>query len=1047
MNKKLLKIFIIQVFLFLNVFINTVSYAQVTTVGKEFWVGFMENHGDRYEAPDIGIIVITASEASTGTIAYPGSTVNFNIQAGQQFVRRITNFDILHRRSGVKENKGVHIVSSGNISVYAFNERIRSADGTVVLPISSLGKDYYITSHYEVSTTPITNPIFPSLVGTVLPNFESTMLVVAVEDNTNIEITPKRNTVSGQAAGIPYEIQLNSGESYQLKARGDLTGSRIRVVGDNANECKNIAVFGGNKYTGVGNSGLAGDHLFQQAYPVNTWGSDFLHVPFAGRDSGELVKVLASEDGTEITIDGVTVGTIGAGGFISRNFSHTETAYITGSKPISVTTFAKSMDNNLPGAGRNIGDPFMMTYSPNQQLLSQITFNALELQTIDSHYVNIITATESVQNTLLNGQNVGGQFNPFPSNPAFSYARIQIPSGVNNLENMDGFIGYVYGFGIMESYGFAVGASLENLNFEIASEYEFEVEGDLVACLNSEAMWRIKPDNEIFEYFTWDFGDGSAIVEGKEVSHTFETPGTYEVLVTASISPESCDQQEEIRFEVTVERFEGEIVGPVIVCPDVDEIEYGFEIGNETSKIEWKVEGGEIIEENGSNVTVRWGEANPTAKLIAQPYNLEGCPGEVAELMVQVNNQIEPQEAIGDEHICFDSTKIYEYSVPEPLNGRGYEWFIVGGDIIGSNENSMVQVNWSIPEASGEIWYREYSLKNGDCEGLSPVKSVLVTGVFTAEVDDSTGLLCFGDASGRIQLNVVGGQAPYTFSWSHDQGLNTPIVEGIPPGMYTVKIVDSIGCEINMEINVSAPPMLEVAGIATVSTTCFGRSDGTATIEVTGGVAPYSINSPSSIVQGDLISLYDLEGRLHEFEITDGNGCVLPVSFIVDSPLPLDVNVRIEKYACPGESNGELIAEPEGDIGSYSYTWDYDSSNQVFLHGISRGAYEVTLVDSRGCVSFGNGEMLEADPIVRMPTGFNPKNGLYEGVANCGLDYELLVFTRWGELIYKGTSGWDGKINNEEAPLGTYSYAFSYDYILNGEAKSGQVTGSFTLIR
>ncbi|MFD2037427.1 PKD domain-containing protein [Belliella marina] len=1040
MNKILLYRFIILNALFLSVFIHNVSYAQVTTVGKEFWVGFMENNGAYPQAPDIGIIVITASEASAGTIAYPGSTVNFNIQAGQQFVHRIENYDALHRRSGVAENKGVHILSSGNVSVYAFNERIRSADGTVVLPVSTLGKDYYITSHFEVVTVSTTfNPN---------ENNESTLLVIAVEDNTNIEITPKVNTVSGQVGGVPYVIQLNSGQSYQLKARNDLTGSRVRVVGDNANDCKNIAVFGGNKWTGVGNCGHANDHLFQQAYPVNTWGNEFLHVPLAGRNSGELVKVLASEENSEIIINGVSAGTIGPGEFISRDFPHTQTASISSDKPISVTGFAKSMDCNLPGAGSSIGDPFMVTYSPNQQLLSQITFNALQLPSINSHYVNIVTATESVQSTRLDGQNVGNQFNPFPSNPDFSYARIQISHGVHRLENFDGLIGYVYGFGEIESYGFAVGASLENLNFEIEQKYEFEVEGDLVACLNSEAVWEINPENEIFEYFTWDFGDGSALLEGKEVSHTFETPGTYEVLVTASISPESCDQQEEVRFEVLVESFEGEIAGPTSVCPDIEEIEYDFVVDNEILRIEWEVEGGEIIDETENRVTVRWGETNPSAKLIALPFNLEGCPGEVVELAVKINNQIEPKESIGEVQICFDGTTIYEYNVPNPVDGRGYEWFVTGGDIIGSNENSVLQVNWSIPDTLGQVRYREYSLLSGDCEGFSLPRNVVVTGVFTAEVNGDTGILCFGEESGTIELNVSGGRAPYTYKWSHDQSLDSPIAEGVPAGVYAVTVDDSFGCEIKIEdIIVSEPPLLEVSGITTVSTTCFGKADGAATIEVSGGVVPYTINIPTSIVQGNSILLSDLEGRPHELEITDANGCKLPVSFVVDSPLPLEVDVRIEKYACPGESNGELVAEPLGGNGPFSYTWSLDNSNQTLLQGVPKGDIEVTVVDSRGCVSFGNGEMLEADPIVRMPTGFNPKVGVYEGVANCGLDYELSVFTRWGELIYQGTSGWDGKINNEEAPLGTYSYAFSYDYILNGEAKSGQVTGSFTLIR
>jgi hypothetical protein len=1027
------------IFFFLAMSLSTLTMGQVSTVGKEFWVGFMENNGAA-NARDIGVLVITAAEQSTGVVEYAGRTVNFDLAEGEEFFYRIEDFDILHRNNDITENKGVRIVSSGNISVYAFNDRFRSADGTVVLPISTLGKEYYITSHFENVTAQTT---FNANI-----NNESLLLVVAVEDNTQIEITPSRNAL-GRPGGVPYNITLNTGQSYQLKAREDLTGSRVRVVGDNANDCKNIAVFGGNKWTQVGNCGQANDHLFQQAYPVNTWGDEFLHTPLLGRTSGELVKVLASEDNTQITINGTPRGVINAGEFISVDFLHTESAFITGNKPISVTGFAKSMDCNLPGPGADNGDPFMITYSPNQQLLTQVTFNAIQLEAIRNHYVNVITATAAAGNTFLDGQNIGNQFTPFPSNTDYSFARVQISSGVHRLINADGFIGYVYGFGPIESYGYAVGASLENLNFEVVPEYDFEVDGDNVACLNQSAVWEINPENEIFTYFTWNFGDGSPIQEGKNVTHTFTQAGTYEVLVTASISDDSCDQQEEVRFEVLVEEYVREIVGPNSVCPDIDEIIYTIDSDQPISKIDWRVEGGEIIDDTEETVTIRWGPANPNARLFAIPYNLQGCPGEEIELSVVINNQIQPKMAIGNEDICFDGSTIYEYTVAEFVNGRGYEWFIIGGDIIGSNENNTVEVNWSIPGTTGQLWYREYSLINDDCEGESPILDVTINNVFTAVIDGTTDILCFGEETGNISVTVAGGTAPYTFEWSHDPNLNAPLAPDVTAGVYSVLITDSFGCEILLDnIEVNEPPLLELNGaIETVPTTCFGRADGEARIRVQGGVAPYQINITTSSISGDLISLFELEGRDYDLEITDSNGCMIPVNFTIESPLPLEVAVRIEKLACPGESNGELFAEPSGGNGPFSYTWTLDGSDEPLLIGVPRGVHDVTVVDSRGCISFGSGEMFEDDPIVRMPTGFNPKEGPYQAVSNCTLSFEIKVYNRWGELIYFGPVGWDGTLEGNDAPVGTYSYSMVYNYILNGDPKSGQVSGNFSLVR
>ncbi|MCH7409857.1 PKD domain-containing protein [Belliella sp. DSM 111904] len=1027
--------------------LSNYCHAQISTVGKEFWVGFMENHGAG-GAQDLGIIVITAAEDTEGIIVYGGNTVNFNLQAGQQFTHRITNLDILHRTSGVVESKGVFIQSSGKISVYAFNERIRSADGTVVLPANALGKDYIITSYFEVSTTPITNPNYPNLVGSVIDNYESTMLVVAIEDNTRIEIVTTANTNSGQIQGVPFEITLNAGQSYQLKANADLTGSRVRVVGANANDCKNIAVFEGNKYTCIGNCGLAGDHLYQQSYPVNTWGSEFLHVPFTGRTSGELLKIIASEANTEIAINGTVVGTIGAGEFFSRNFTHTETASISGNKPISVTSFAKSMDCNLPGNQSGMGDPFMLTYSPNQQLLKQVTFNAINLPAITAHYVNIIVANGSVGKTFLDGQAIGGQFSPFPNNPNFSYAQVGINQGVHRLANEDGFIGYVYGFGEMESYGYAVGASLDNLNFEVSADYGFEVEGEQVACLDYEGLWKIVPENEMFEYFVWDFGDGSAQIEGQEVSHTFTAEGVYEVLVIASLSPESCDGQEEIRFEVRVEGFDGEISGPSSVCPDIEEIEYEFFIDKEISKIEWEVEGGEIVDETDNKATVLWGAANAAAKLSARAYNLEGCPGNLIEFAVRINNQIDSGTVLGPDDICYDGITAHTYSVSNPINGRGYEWFVTNGEFVDSNQGTEIQINWIEENSQGLLWYREYSLVNDDCEGISETLEVSIGQLFLVTIDDISHVTCFGESTGEITLEVEGGQAPYQFEWIHNSSMSSSHATGLSAGIYEVRVTDQSGCERFIQgIEITEPEVLDILDISITETSCYGRSDGEAVIEISGGTLPYTINHPHQMRSDHMILLEELEGRLYELEVVDAQGCVMPIEFMVGSPDPLMIDVRIEKYACPGASNGVLLAIPMGGVEPFRYSWSWDDSNGEQIQDIPRGEYDVTVYDGQGCIGYGNGEMIEADPIVRVPTGFDPRDGLLEGISNCELSFDLLIYSRWGELVYSGSTGWDGQISQKDAPNGTYTFVLTYNYVLNGDPKTGQTAGSFLLVR
>lgn len=1017
--------------------------AQVTTVGKEFWFGFMENNGVPPDAPDRGVVIITASENASGTLQYAGRTLSFNLTPGQQFMHNIDDVDMLHRSSGQVENKGIYIISTGNISVYAFNERFRSADGTVVLPLPTLGKDYYVTSHFETMTTQVN---YDANI-----NNESTLLVVGVENDTRIEITPSVFTVNGRPAATPFVITLNRGQSYQLKARGDLTGSRVRVVGENVDECKNIAVFGGNKWVSVGDCGQANDHLFQQTYPVNTWGTEFFHIPLSGRSSGELVKVLASENDTEVLVDGNNVGVLQAGKFLTLNFERNQVANIETNKPSSVTVFAKSQSCNDPVQPLfQDGDPFMISYSPNQQLLSNITFNALQLPSITSHYVNIIVKTATKGETWLDGQNIGNNFIEISQNSEYSYARVRINQGVHNLRNSEGLIAYVYGFGYIESYGYAVGASLDNLNFEVEASYDFELLGKRVACYNREGTWEIIPENDIFTYFIWDFGDGSETKIGKVVDHTYTELGEYEIKVIAAISEVSCDEQQEVVFNVEVDNTEGEIAGITKACPLVEELTYSFFSQEIISKVDWDVVGGEIIEVNEENkeVTILWGPANPNAQVIAIPYNSEGCPGDPISLGVIINPLIDAGIPSGVMEICFDPEQTYEYTVAEKFNNRGFEWFIEEGEIVGPSDQSVVAVNWSNPGVIGKIWYREFSLFDDMCEGTSPKLEVIVNPLLEASVSDLDDVLCFGGNTGRINLDVKGGKSPYTYNWSHQSNLNSNTADNLISGSYSVTITDAFGCSVLLEdIVVEEPQLLSYRELESIATSCFGRADGSEVLEITGGIGPYTIDYPSAVVIDNEIRFTELEGKDFSFVVSDANGCSLSVNFRIDSPMPTVADIRVLKPSCPGQSNGELIVNAVDGQGPYTYLWQYDNSGSVTLDGIPRGIYNISIEDSRGCISNGLGEMVEEAPQVRMPTGYKPMEGLFGPVSNCNLSFTLKVLNRWGNLIYSGESGWDGLVDGQEAPIGSYTYLLFLEINVNGEVTSKELSGFFTLIR
>ncbi|REG94701.1 PKD domain-containing protein [Algoriphagus antarcticus] len=1020
-------------------FVVLASYGQISTIGKEFWVGFMENNRILPGASDRAVLEITAFEDATFTIEYLGQSRSGSLSKGERYNLIVDSqtSDLLHRFSDRVENKGVYISSSGDLSVYAFNERIRSADGTVVLPLVALGKDYLVTSHFERLTAPVAYD------GNI--DNESTLLVIATEDNTQIEITKSR------ANSSPFTITLDRGQSYQIKERYDLTGSRVSVIGDDANSCKKIAVFGGNKWTSVGNCGGANDNLFQQAYPITTWGQSFIHIALEGRTSGELVKVLASEDGTDVFVNGTRRGTINSAEFLSLDFDVNETASITTSKPSSVTVFSKSQGcNRIGDPNYDQGDPFMITYSPNEQLLVDVKFSALSLQSIQVNYVTILVPAGAQSNTILDGRNIGTSFSQVPGNSSFYFARLSISQGVHQLTNPEGFIAYVYGFGYLESYGYAVGAALDNLNFEIKAEYAFEVDGDRVACLDQQGNWSITPESDVFTYFTWDFGDGSILQEGQEVTHTFDKPGIYDVTVTASISPNTCDQQEEETFQVEVLESKAELIGPQSVCPDIEELVYKLGSQENIKSVSFEVEGGTIVENYGDSVLVNWGPSNPNAKITATPIGTNGCLVEPVSINVVINLKLDAEDPIGNQDVCFDPLTTHFYEAPISPEGRGYNWVVTGGEVISGEDQNMVEVSWDMPGIVGTVSYTIYSLIDQSCEGTSEALVVTVAEEFVVSIEIIENVKCFGDVNGRLALNIQGGVAPFEFTWSHDPGLNSATVENLLVGTYSVTVVDQLGCERVLDnLEITEPNLLEVISINVAPVSCYGKKDGILELFVTGGTAPYTLELDGEKVFSGQLNLSDVPQGVYDLSVVDQQGCSIPISFEINSPPALDVDVRLTKPACPGGSNGELFAFPTGGKAPYIYNWQEGNASANALTGLSKGTYTISVLDASGCVSLGSGLVSEKAPEVRMPTGYNPMQdeGVFQGVSNCDINFTLWVYNRWGQLIYTGAEGWDGLVNGVNATQGTYTFLMQYSFPLDGVMQKVEKRGSFVLIR
>ncbi len=204
-----------------------------------------------------------------------------------------------------------------------------------------------------------------------------------------------------------------------------------------------------------------------------------------------------------------------------------------------------------------------------------------------------------------------------------------------------------------------------------------------------------------------------------------------------------------------------------------------------------------------------------------------------------------------------------------------------------------------------------------------------------------------GFQNGSIISQISGGTTPYKYLWAPDSSKYASIL-GLNPGDYILNVVDSKGCaiELSAKLNDIPAPVLSVASVQNVS--CFGRNDGSITLAVNKGTAPFKFNwSPYG---GDSTTVTHLVAGIYTASVIDSLGCEAAVLATVTEPLPLDMSVISSKdVLCYNDHNGAAAVLATGGTPSYFYYWLPINSSSTSNTNLTSGTYTVTSTDQNNC--------------------------------------------------------------------------------------------------
>jgi gliding motility-associated-like protein len=202
---------------------------------------------------------------------------------------------------------------------------------------------------------------------------------------------------------------------------------------------------------------------------------------------------------------------------------------------------------------------------------------------------------------------------------------------------------------------------------------------------------------------------------------------------------------------------------------------------------------------------------------------------------------------------------------------------------------------------------------------------------------------------GSVNAIGSGGTGNINYLWQPGN-LQQQSASQLPSGWYWVTLTDQNNCQLTDSVQVQNQPGITVAQGGTTDASCFGYTDGAASVTVTGGTPTYtyswspnvsSTNSAANIAAGQYI-----------VTVTDSAGCAGTVTVTVIQPSPLGVTASASSPSiCVGQSI-TLNANGSGGTPAYTYAWlpIMQAVQQPSDIPAASTTYTVIITDLNGCV-------------------------------------------------------------------------------------------------
>ena len=340
----------------------------------------------------------------------------------------------------------------------------------------------------------------------------------------------------------------------------------------------------------------------------------------------------------------------------------------------------------------------------------------------------------------------------------------------------------------------------------------------------------------------------------------------------------------------------------------------------------------------------------------------------------------------------------------------------VGGSPNYSYFWSNGHVDLGVTTTNSGLIYGSYYLTTEDVLGCNVVDSILVSqpDPLYVEATEIDSISCYGYDDGLAYSYAVGGTEPYTFYWDSLTGYSGDTNNMLSPGVHTVYVVDSRGCQAMDTVFTNEPPVFEVNILDdfTVLAYCIGVNTASLTSLASGGTPPYSYEWNDNPVTPQTTPVAtNLLAGVYTITVTDYRGCMVSDTKDIDTVTATMTSTIYDPVlynggyhvSCYGEDDGMLYVIGGGtDHTPFTYQWygpnGFNSTNDTITDLIA-GTYSVVLLDSNNCSVNNSFDITTPDALEYTITGL-----LRNESCNSSCNGQLSIDLVGGTSPYVGVS-------------------------------------------